>query len=271
MGPVTKVRSPRDASSRLHPVRSIAPGGRSAFAVGVARAPIHPPRSAAPMTPGVGDVVNARYELLRELGGDRTGRVFVAATDHSTARWPCGWSMPGTARRWRPCAGRRATWGPSSSAPLRRCPVLDEGRDRGRHRLRRQRAHRRPDGRAARPAARAAARGRGREVRRRAARRVPGGAAGRAGPDRHRAGLGHRDQRRARARDALRGGSPGSGRHRAPRVRRGGPDPAPAAGGRRGAASPPGRDRRRAQRLDRHHRGAAGPGRRGRPGPRRRP
>jgi hypothetical protein len=30
------------------------------------------------MTPGVGDVVDARYELLRELGGDRTGRVFVA-------------------------------------------------------------------------------------------------------------------------------------------------------------------------------------------------
>jgi hypothetical protein len=30
------------------------------------------------MTPGVGDVVDARYELLRELGGDLTGRVFVA-------------------------------------------------------------------------------------------------------------------------------------------------------------------------------------------------
>jgi len=30
------------------------------------------------MTPGVGDVVDARYELLRELGGDRTSRVFVA-------------------------------------------------------------------------------------------------------------------------------------------------------------------------------------------------
>lgn len=30
------------------------------------------------MTPGVGDVVDARYELLRDLGGDRTGRVFVA-------------------------------------------------------------------------------------------------------------------------------------------------------------------------------------------------
>ena len=30
------------------------------------------------MTPGVGDVVNARYELLRDLGGDPTGRVFVA-------------------------------------------------------------------------------------------------------------------------------------------------------------------------------------------------
>ena len=30
------------------------------------------------MTPAVGDVVDARYELLRDLGGDRTGRVFVA-------------------------------------------------------------------------------------------------------------------------------------------------------------------------------------------------
>jgi hypothetical protein len=28
--------------------------------------------------PAVGDVVDARYELLRELGGDRSGRVFVA-------------------------------------------------------------------------------------------------------------------------------------------------------------------------------------------------
>ncbi len=30
------------------------------------------------MMPGVGDVIDARYELLRDLGGDRTGRVFVA-------------------------------------------------------------------------------------------------------------------------------------------------------------------------------------------------
>ena len=30
------------------------------------------------MTPGVGDVVNARYELVRDLGGDPTSRVFIA-------------------------------------------------------------------------------------------------------------------------------------------------------------------------------------------------
>jgi hypothetical protein len=82
------------------------------------------------MTPGVGDVVDARYELLRELGGDPTGRVFVARDrplDREVALRVVDAGDPAAVEALRGEARRMAAVQFDSAQAV---PVLDEGESR---------------------------------------------------------------------------------------------------------------------------------------------